>query len=131
MANARSQGDLRENFGFHAAKEKDRVLRRRKAEMERDLARAQGTDFANPDTSRVNIGTVVRLRRADGSETTFTLLGAWDSEPDRHIVSYKTSIGQALLGKAVGEQAEIPAEHGSERVEIVSITAWSPAAVQG
>jgi transcription elongation factor GreA-like protein len=59
---AREYGDLRENFEFKAAKEMQRVLQRRKAETERDLGLARGTDFANPDVTQVSIGTTVTLR---------------------------------------------------------------------
>src|SRR5215211_2492014 len=55
---ARSYGDLRENFEFKAAKEMQRVLMRRRAEMERDVSIARGTNFENPDVSQVSIGTV-------------------------------------------------------------------------
>jgi len=121
---ARSYGDLRENFEYKAAKEMQRVLSRRRAEMERELSNARGTDFANPDTAQVSIGTVVTIRHANGTESTYTLLGAWDSEPEKHIISYLAGIGQALLGKKVGETAELPAESGTETATVVSIAAW-------
>src|SRR6476469_8214554 len=90
---ARSYGDLRENFEFKAAKEMQAVLMRRKAELERDLHRARGTGFESPDLSQVSIGTVVTLRDADsGEEETYTILGAWDGDPERAIISYQTAI---------------------------------------
>lgn len=117
---AREQGDLRENFGFKAAKEQQRVLQRRKAEAERDLTAARGTDFENPDTSQVSIGTIVSLNSALGTET-YTILGAWDSAPDLGIVSYKAVIGQNLLGKKPGDEVELPAESGPRKATIVEI----------
>src|SRR4030095_11237519 len=60
---ARSYGDLRENFEYKSAKEQQRVLMRRKSELERDLARARGTDFADVAGDKVAIGTTVKLRR--------------------------------------------------------------------
>lgn len=122
---ARSYGDLRENFEFKAAKEMQRVLMRRKAETERELSLARGTDFANPDTNQVSIGTIVTLREVkSGKEEVFTILGAWDSDPAKGIISYKAAIAQALLGHKVGEQIEVPAEHGERTAEIVSIAAY-------
>ena len=59
---AREYGDLRENFEFKAAKEMQAVLARRRSELERDLDRARGTNFENPDTNIVSIGTVVTLK---------------------------------------------------------------------
>src|SRR5206468_8023865 len=96
--------DLSENFEFKAAKQMQSVLMRRKAELEQMLHDARGTSFENPGTSRVSIGTIVTLRNAEtNAEETYTILGAWDGDPDRHIISYQTAIGQALLGHAVGE----------------------------
>lgn len=127
IAIARSYGDLRENFEFKSAKEQQRVLMRRKAEMERDLARARGTDFANPDTSQVGIGTVVVLRPVDGRpDETYTILGAWDTDPARHVISYLSAMAQALSGRKQGETVTVPTEHGSETVTIVSIGPWQP-----
>lgn len=121
---ARSYGDLRENFEFKAAKEMQAVLMRRKAELEAALHRARGTNFENPDTSQVSIGTVVRLRdTVSGKEETFTLLGAWDGDPDRQIISYQTAIGQALLGHRVGEKVSLNTEQGSGSFEITGIEA--------
>ena len=81
---ARSYGDLSENFEFKAAKQMQAVLMRRKTELEQMLHRARGTAFENPDTSRVSIGTIVTLRDADSeTEETYTILGAWDGDPER------------------------------------------------
>jgi transcription elongation GreA/GreB family factor len=121
IATARSYGDLRENFEFKSAKEQQRVLMRRRAEAERDLSRARGTNFENPDTTQVSIGTVVTLRDNSGAEETYCILGAWDSAPELGIISYKAVIGQALLGKAPGESAELPTETGTRTVTIVRI----------
>ena len=121
IATARSYGDLRENFEFKSAKEQQRVLMRRRAESERDLSRARGTNFENPDTSQVSIGTVATLRDTGGTEETYCILGAWDSAPDLGIISYKAVIGQALLGKSVGESVELPTESGTRSVTILRI----------
>lgn len=119
---ARSYGDLRENFEFKAAKEMQRVLMRRKSETEQALARARGTNFENPDLSQVSIGTAVTLKDAATGETEkYTLLGAWDSDPQQGVISYLAAIGQALLGHKVGEQISLPTETGSRNVEIVLI----------
>jgi transcription elongation GreA/GreB family factor len=121
---ARSYGDLRENFEFKAAKEMQRVLNRRRAEMERDLSIARGTDFANPDTTTVNLGTTVTLRESDGRMDCYSILGAWDSEPDKGIVSYLSALAKALMGHKVGEQLDVPTEHGDRKVTIEKIEAW-------
>ncbi len=55
------------------------------------------------------------------AEETYCILGAWDSAPALGIISYKAVIGQALLGKGVGEKAELPTESGTRTVTIVRI----------
>jgi len=122
IAIARSYGDLSENFEFKAAKQMQSVLMRRKAELEQMLHDARGTSFENSDTSRVSIGTIVRLCK-DGTneEETYTILGAWDGDPDRHIISYQTAIGQALLGHEIGESVSLNSEHGVVQFTIISI----------
>ncbi len=130
---ARSYGDLRENFEFKAAKEMQSVLARRRHEMERDLTRAQGTNFENPDINQVSIGTVVTLvsETGKGKKETYTILGAWDGNPDKAILSYLTAIAQALLGHKVGEMIALPTENGTDtrQVKIELIKAYqAPAA---
>jgi transcription elongation GreA/GreB family factor len=127
IAIARSYGDLSENFEFKAAKQMQSVLMRRKAELEQMLHDARGTSFENPDTSRVSIGTIVTLRNAEThNEETYTILGAWDGNPDRHIISYQTAIGQALLGHEVGETIPLNTEDSVAQFVIVSIQPAPP-----
>ncbi|CAN5536772.1 hypothetical protein BH18VER2_BH18VER2_05050 [soil metagenome] len=119
---ARSYGDLRENFEFKAAKEMQAVLMRRKSELERDLHRARGTAFESPDFSQVSIGTIVTLRDTNThKEETYTILGAWDGDPDRAIISYQTAIGKSLLGHRLGEVVELNAEGDTGRYAIIAI----------
>jgi len=123
IALARSYGDLSENFEYKAAKQMQAVLARQRAELEQALQNARGTSFENPDTSRVSIGTIVTVRdRGSRKQETYTILGAWDGNPDRHIISYQTAIGQALLGHKAGEVVALP----NGEFEILSI---EPAAV--
>lgn len=128
IAIARSYGDLRENHEFKSAKEMQTLLMRRRAELEIMLTQAQATDFKGVATAEVNIGTVVTLTdTATGSSQTVTILGAWDSNPEKGIVSYQTPIAQALLKKTAGETVELPLEGGAKRVvRIDSISAFNP-----
>ena len=127
IAIARSYGDLSENFEFKAAKQMQSVLMRRKSELEQMLHDARGTSFENPDTSRVSIGTIVTLRSTEGNkDETYTILGAWDGDPDRHIISYQTAIGQALLGHEVGETISLNRDEGTAQFTIASIQPAPP-----
>ena len=107
IAVARSYGDLRENFEYKAAKQMQAVLMRRKAQLEKELAHVQATDFSDPDTSQVNIGTVVHLEDDAGKAVTYTILGAWDSIPEENVVSYLSDIGITLVGAKPGDRMEV------------------------
>lgn len=114
---ARSYGDLRENFEFKSAKQQQGLLQKRRRELEGQLVDCRGTDFTNPDTTQVGIGTIVDLRTPEGEIETFTILGAWDTDPDKNILSYLAPYALALRGKKVGEKAKL----NTGEVEIVAI----------
>jgi transcription elongation GreA/GreB family factor len=115
IAIARSYGDLRENHEYKAAKEMQKILMRRKEELEGQMMRARGTDFSNARTDTVNIGTIVQATDLETNQSeSFTILGAWDSDPDQGIISYLTPIGQALLNRKVGDEVEFEL-HGTKR----------------
>jgi transcription elongation GreA/GreB family factor len=122
---ARSYGDLRENFEYKSAKDLQKMLMHRKAELERDIARARGTDFKGTDASKVNIGTVVTLRDEAGAEVVLTVLGAWDSIPEQKFVSYLSEVGKALMNRTPGETVEIR-DHDTEALRTLTITAIRP-----
>jgi len=107
IAIARSYGDLRENHEYKAAKEMQKILMRRKDELETQLVRARGTDFANPRTDVASIGTVVRAIDLETNKAEkFAILGAWDFDPDKGVVSYLSPVAQSLLNRKVGEEVE-------------------------
>src|SRR5439155_20315849 len=109
-------------FECKAAKQMQDVVMRRKAELEQRLHNARGNSFENVDTSRVSIDTIVTLRSVGTShEETYTILGEWDSDPDRRIISYQTAIGQALLERKLGETVSLNTDHGVAQFMIVSI----------
>ena len=128
IAQARSYGDLRENHEYKAAKEMQKLLMRRKGELEAQLVRARGTDFANPRTEAVSIGTIVRATDLDTSQPEqFTILGAWDSEPEQGVVSYMSPVAQALLNRKVGEEVEFEVHEVRHRHRIEAIEAFKKA----
>lgn len=128
IAIARSYGDLRENFEYKSAKDMQKVLMRRKSELEREVERARGTDFKGADTSVVNVGTIVTVASPDGRTVTHTVLGAWDSDPEKHIVSYLSETGAALFHKKVGDTVQIR-DHDTDAMmpwTIQSIAPYNP-----
>ena len=122
IAVARSYGDLSENHEYKAAKEMQKLLMRRKADLETQLVRARGTDFADARTDVASIGTVVRATDlATNQQEHFTILGAWDSDPEKDIVSYLSPVAQSLLGHKVGDEVEFEIHGVSHHHRIDSI----------
>jgi transcription elongation GreA/GreB family factor len=125
IAIARSYGDLRENHEYKAAKEMQKLLMKQKSEMESQLVRARGTDFANAKTDAVSIGTIVRAIDLEANRPEqFTILGAWDSEPEQGIVSYLSPMAQALLNHKVGDHVEFEVHGQRHQHRIDGIEAY-------
>jgi transcription elongation GreA/GreB family factor len=121
IAVARSYGDLRENFEYQAAKDQQRLLLRRKDELEADLAAMKGTDFEGAPVDRVGPGVEVRVRRASGAESVFRVLGEWDSDAALGIVASGSLVGQRLAGRQVGDTVRLPADNGEEECRIEGV----------
>ena len=119
---SRAEGDLRENGGYQDAKEVEKVLNRRRSELEQALALARGTDFAVTDTSKAAMGMKVTLQPlAGGDAVVYTILGAWDTNPEKHIVSYLSQVGKELTGRSVGDQVKIVPMDGDKK-KVFTIT---------
>ena len=128
IAIARSYGDLRENHEYKAAKETQKLLMRRKGELEVQLVRSRGTDFANPRTDVVSMGTSVKVTDLNTQHAeTFTVLGAWDGDPEKGIISYLTPVAQSLLNHKPGEAVEFEMDGVRKRYRIDEIQAYTPA----
>jgi len=130
IAVARSYGDLSENHEYKAAKEAHRLLMLRKSELESQLIRARGTDFANARTEAVGIGTRVAVTELGTQHhEVFAILGAWDFDVEKHIISYLSPIAQSLLNKQVGDEAEFELDGHVSRYRIDAIEACNPTPV--
>lgn len=128
IAVARSYGDLRENHEYKAAKEMQKVLMRGKDELENQLVRARGTDFSNARTDIVSIGTVVHATDlATNEPESFTILGAWDSDPEKGIVSYLSPVAQALLNRKISDEVEFEIHGARHRHRIEQIAGYKSA----
>ena len=122
---ARGFGDFRENAEYDAAKERRRFLQRRRSELETLVATVQPLNFLQfkADTSKVSMGTAVTLQDASGKDKVYCIVGAWDGNPDRNLVSYKTKFGESLLGAKTGDAVTLP---DGTRVTIKSIDPLAP-----
>src|SRR6516162_514815 len=125
IAIARSYGDLRENHEYKAAKEMQKVLLRQKDELEAAMSRARGQDFSNAKTDVVGPGTVVKVTDVvTNASDTFTILGAWDSDPDKGVISYLTPVAMSLVNRKVGDEVEFDLHGQKHRHRINKIEAW-------
>ena len=131
IAIARSYGDLRENHEYKAAKEMQKVLLRNKDELEAQFGRARGMSFANAKTDVAGPGTVVTLLDLTNNQVEkFTILGAWDSDPDKGIISYLTPVAMSLVNHKVGEEVEFELQGTKRRHRIEQIEVWKLEAPQ-
>lgn len=109
IAHARSYGDLRENAEYKAAKEEQGHLSARRSEIERELNEVQPTDFSDVVNPEVVVpGTTVEVTDDAGVRSLYHLVGLWDGDPERDMLSYGTPLGQELLGKSVGDSVDLP-----------------------
>ena len=124
IATAREHGDLKENSEYKMAKQDQQVLMAQKSQLERELARARITDFKDATVEQVSVGSVVAVKGPDGSAQTYTILGVWDGDPDKHIISYKTPLGAALMGKRSGDTVKVKMGTTEDTYSIVSIAKY-------
>jgi len=125
IATAREHGDLRENAEYKMARQEQDTLLARKNQLELELSRCQTTDFQDAPTDVVGVGSVVVLKPVKGGKSyTFAILGAWDSDPEKHILSYQTALGQSLISKHVGDVATLNLADGEQDWTLESIERW-------
>jgi transcription elongation factor GreA len=118
---ARAHGDLSENAEYHAAKERQSFIEGRIAELETHIASSQVVDIEGP-YDRCVFGATVTLEHSDtGDEKTYTLVGPFESAPERGLLSIATPIGQALLGREEGEEVRVNTPKGPQDYVIVGI----------
>jgi transcription elongation factor GreA len=123
IAEARAQGDLSENAEYEAAKDKQGFIEGRILEIESKLAAAQIIDPASVDADgRVVFGATVELEDQDNSTVvTYQIVGDDEADLKLGFVSISSPIARALIGKEVGDVAEVRAPGGVKRYEIIDV----------
>jgi transcription elongation GreA/GreB family factor len=116
---ARGYGDLRENFEYQSAKDEQRALLKKQETMEAELKAVKATDFANVPADEVRAGTTVTLTLASGEEVSYTILGEWDNDSSRNVISCKTKLAVNMIGKKAGETFEISDAEGNVSIATV------------
>jgi len=119
---AREHGDLKENAEYHAAKERQGFIEGRIMELKDKLGRSEVIDCTNVPCDRVVFGTVVSVVDLDTDEEyVYQLLGPEESDVDSGSISVVSPLGQALLGKEVGDEVVVVTPGGRRELEIVDI----------
>ena len=123
IAEARSHGDISENAEYEAAKDKQGFIEGRIAEVESKLAKAQIIDPAALDAGgRVVFGSTVDLEDEDsGQKVTYQIVGDDEADLKQGLISSSSPIARALIGKVVGDVAEVQAPGGLRSYEITGV----------
>ena len=123
IAEARDKGDLSENAEYDAAKEAQGLLEMKIAKLEELVASARVIDESQLDTSKVLILSTVKLKnKANNAVMTYTLVAESEADLKTGKISVSSPIGRGLLGKSVGDIAEIKVPNGILQMEIIEIT---------
>jgi transcription elongation factor GreA len=122
IAEARDKGDLSENAEYDAAKEAQGLLEARIAKLENDVANARVLDESEMDISTVHLLTKVTIKNtANSMEMTYAIVSESEADLAAQKISVSSPIGKGLLGKAVGEIADIQVPNGIMHFEIIKI----------
>ena len=109
---AKGYGDLSENAEYQYAKDEQRALMQKQSKMQAELEAVKPGDFADATTDEVMPGVTVVCQTAQGDKT-WTILGEWDNDLEKGIISSKTRVAENLLGKKPGDSFELPDGEGS------------------
>jgi len=119
---ARAHGDLRENAEYHAAKEKQGFIEGRSREIDSVLAQAEVIDPAKLSGTRVVFGATVKLTDTDsGDETTYTIVGDYESDIKLGRIAISAPVARAIIGKEQGDTVTIRTGKGSREYQISAV----------
>ncbi|TDI70806.1 MAG: transcription elongation factor GreA [Bacteroidetes bacterium] len=122
IAEARDKGDLSENAEYDAAKNAQGLLELKIAKLGTVVGNARVIDKSKIDTSQVSILSKVKIKNTkNGMELTYTIVSEEEADLKAQKISVKSPIGQGLLGKKVGEKAEVTAPGGKMEFKILEI----------
>jgi transcription elongation factor GreA len=123
IAEAREKGDLRENAEYDAAKEAQGMLEARIAQLEGQIATARIVDESTIDTTKVSILTKVKVTNLNTKkQVTYQIVSEKEADLKAGKISVTSPIGKGLLGKQVGEVAEVQAPAGTMQFKIEDIS---------
>jgi len=117
-----AMGDLSENAEYTAAREQQQILMRKAERISRELEQAKLIDPGTVTDSLVGIGTRIAIKNLrNGKTDEYTILGPWDSDHERGIISYLAPLAAAFIGKKVGQKAVLDFTENKDEYEVVSV----------
>ena len=120
VAQAREEGDLRENGGYHAAKHDQGFIEGRIRDIEAMLKRVEVIDTSPTAADEIRLGSTVTIE-IDGDEETYTIVGAVEAKPALGRISNVSPVGQALIGRRVGDQVQIQTPSSTMQARVLAI----------
>ena len=130
IAEAREHGDLSENAEYHAARERQSFIEGRISELEDVTSRAEVIDAAKLTGEKVTFGTTVFVADEDtDEESVFHIVGPYEADINRGLISTSSPIARGLIGKSVGDSAEVQSPGGIKSYEILSIALFDMAKI--
>ena len=122
IAEARELGDLSENAEYHAAREKQGFIEGRILDLEDKSARAEVIDTAKLSGSTIKFGATVQLLDEDTEEKfTYTVVGDYEADISKGLLSLSSPIAKALIGKIEGESVDVVTPRGIKSYEILKV----------
>jgi transcription elongation factor GreA len=122
IAEARDHGDLSENAEYHAARERQSFIEGRVAELEDKIARAEVIDVKKLSGKQVTFGATVTIADEDTDEQlTYQIVGQDEADIAAGRLSIGAPLARALIGKSVGDSAEVMTPGGAKSYEIVRV----------
>ena len=122
LAEARAEGDLKENAEYHGARESQGMLQAKINLLKDKLSRAEIVDMSKLPKDEVVFGCTVKVKDLDFGDTEeFTLVGAGEEDFDEGKINVTSPLAQGLVGKKVGETAEVEVPAGVTKFEILEI----------
>lgn len=123
IAEARDKGDLSENAEYDAAKEAQGLLEMKISKLEDTIANARILDSSKVDTSKVMVLSTVKIKNTKtGAEMSYKLVSESEADLKKNKISVSSPIGKGLVGKSVGDTADIKTPGGVMTFEVVEIS---------
>ena len=122
IAAAREHGDLSENAEYHSAREKQGFIEGRILELEDVISRADIIDPKTLTGNTIRFGATVKLADEDSDEeSTFQIVGSYEANVEKGLISITSPLARALIGKKAGDSAEVNAPSGPKSYEIIKV----------